>query len=190
MADGPIGNSIEDDLQILDAKLRQLKNEYEAYFLGSRPREPVMLRGEVQKIVNIWSNMPISNTALRFRFNNLAARFFTFKTQWNTTQRKIEDGTYERHLFKAGIRMRETQSTPPPPRRGGKAGDRSEELYDAYLEARRACGEQVDNVTREKLDGVLQRQEEQLRKRYGCREVRFRVVVEAGKARVKATPVK
>jgi hypothetical protein len=189
MADGPIGNSIDDDLQLLDAKLRQLKQEYEAYFLGNRPREPAMLRGEVQKIVNLWSNLAISNTATRFRFNNLVARFFVLKTQWNATLRKIEDGTYERHLFKAGLRKRDTSDPGPTPAPRRKSKEEPD-LYEAYLEARRACGEQVDNVTREKLDGLLQRQEEELRKRYGCREVRFRVVVEAGKARVKATPVK
>ncbi len=36
---------IEDDLKVLDRKLSQLKREYDQYFLGTRPREPVLLAG-------------------------------------------------------------------------------------------------------------------------------------------------
>ncbi len=37
---------IEEDLQTLDIKMKQLKLDYERYFLGTRPREPAMARSE------------------------------------------------------------------------------------------------------------------------------------------------
>ena len=101
------GTNIDDDLQLLDVKLKQLRLDFEQYFLGSRPREPSLLRGEVQKMVAYYANVPIQNTALRFRFNNLRARFFIFRRHWDETLRKIENGTYERHLFKAELHERE-----------------------------------------------------------------------------------
>ena len=87
-----LGTDIEEDLVLLDARLKQLRLEYEQYFMGARKREPQLLRGEVQKIIAYYANVPIRNTGHRFKFNNLRARFFAFRRHWDETQRKIEDG--------------------------------------------------------------------------------------------------
>ena len=36
--------SLAEEIEVLDHKLGQLKLEYDQYFLGRRPREPVILR--------------------------------------------------------------------------------------------------------------------------------------------------
>ncbi len=82
--------SIDEELQVLENKTKQLKLEYEQYFLGTRPREPAQLRAEVQKIIFRHSNQPIKNTAARFRFNSMNSRFQAFKRQWDLTLRQIE----------------------------------------------------------------------------------------------------
>ena len=46
----------DEDLEILSRKLMSLKLAYEQYFLGSRPREPVMAADEVKKLVVVYSN--------------------------------------------------------------------------------------------------------------------------------------
>ena len=113
------GSNIDEDLQVLDAKVKQLRLDYEQYFLGSRPRVPNVLRGEVQKMIAYYANVPIQNTALRFRFNNLRARYFSFRRHWDETVRKIEDGSYERNVFKANLHERERAE-----RRGGAGAAR------------------------------------------------------------------
>ena len=45
-------------------------------------------------------------------------------------------------------------------------------------------------MTREKLDGLLAKQEAAIREKYGAAKVRFKVVVENGKAKLKATAVR
>ena len=50
---------MEEDLHILDVKIKQLKLDYEKYFLGNRPREPLQLRHEVDKQVVIYTNSRI-----------------------------------------------------------------------------------------------------------------------------------
>jgi hypothetical protein len=184
------GTNIEEDLQILDIKLKQLRLEYEQYFLGNRNRPPNQLRGEVNKLVALWGNLPIQNTGHRFKFNNLRARFFAFKRYWEETLRKIEEGRYERHIFKANLHEREGRGRANPPKRGAEreAGDAT--LFEAYLSAREACGQGVKGMTRDKLDGLLKKQEAAIREKTGCDSVRFRVVVEDGKAKLKASPVK
>ena len=109
----------EDQIQSLTVKVNQLKREYEQYFLGTRPREPQLLRGEVQKMITYYTNVSISNTAQRFRFNSLQARFFSLRRHWDNTLRKMEEGTYQRHVFKANIRKPATAAEPakaPGPR--------------------------------------------------------------------------
>lgn len=177
--------SIDDDLQMLEIKIKQCKMEYEQYFMGARPREPVMTRGEVQKIVVRYSNIPIPNTALRFRFNNLVSRFHAFKRQWDAVLKRIEDGTYERQVFRANLRDRTREQDPT-----AQSGAGAEDLFDTYLSAKKKCGEKVAGMSRERLDGVLAKQRDAIREKYGCKDVKFRVVVEAGKTKLKATPVR
>lgn len=185
-------HSTEEALHVLEVKLKQLKHEYDQYFRGTRPRAPVLLRGEVQKIVNIYTNVPIGNTALRFKFNNLCARFFVFRRQWDTILRQIEEGTYRPHQFKAKLHEGGGGRRPPG---GGSAGESDDgppggELYEAYVTARRSCGEDVKGLTPERLGQVLEEKRAAIQRRYGCQDVRFRVVVEKGRTKLKASPVR
>jgi hypothetical protein len=185
-----IGIDIEEDLQVLDIKIKQLRLEYEQYFLGNRSRAPSQLRGEVQKMVALWGNLPIQNTGHRFRFNNLRARFFSFKRHWDETVRKIEEGRYERDLFKANLRERQRTGRSKRKKRedGREAGDG--DIFEAYVSAREACGQDVSGLSRDKLRTLLEKQEAALRQKLGCANVRFKVVVEDGKAKLKASPVR
>jgi len=187
----PIGTDIEEDLILLDARMKMLRNEYEQYFLGSRKREPQLLRGEVQKIITYYANVPIRNTGHRFKFNNLRARYFAFRRHWDHTQRKIEDGTYDRHRFQAALHERE-RGAPEPEREAQAAPAPAErndldQLYSAWLDARKATGQPTAGLTREKLAAQLEQQAATIRQRFGAEDVRFRVVVEEGRAKLKAT---
>jgi hypothetical protein len=190
----PLGTDIEEDLILLDARMKMLRNEYEQYFLGSRKREPQLLRGEVQKIINYYANVPIRNTGHRFKFNNLRARYFAFRRHWDDTQRKIEDGTYERHRFQAELHERErglAADEPPEVARPAAPAERKEfdQLYSAWIEARSATGQPTAGLTREKLAAQLEQQTKAIQERFGGGEVRFRVVVEDGRAKLKASAV-
>ena len=181
-------SGIDEELQILEAKLKQLKLDYEQYFLGARPREPVMLRGEVQKQIIKHSNVPIQNTAARFKFNSINSRFQAFKRQWDNVLRQIEAGTYKRHVFKADLRDRNRGAAPRPKAGGGGSGGAGEpSLFESYRDAAMACGQNVKGLTPEKLAAVVQKQEQAIRKKLGCDKVDFRVVVESGKVKLKAS---
>ena len=182
----PIAATIEEELKILDHKLSQLKREYDQYFLGTRPRSPVLLAGEVRKLIARLSNTAIQNTGMKFKFSSICSRYQAFNRQWQETLRKIDQGTYERHQFKARLHEREAPSAGPKSApKGAKLDDPS--VYESYVEARRACGQGIDNLSPAKLQAVLRKQEQTLRSRYGDSEIRFRVVVEDGKAKLKAS---
>jgi hypothetical protein len=179
--------AIAEDLQLLDVRLKQLKLEYDQYFLGARPREPVLLRSDVQKLVVKYSNLGIQNTALRFKFNTLCSRYFAMRRQWDATLRQIEEGTYARHVFKTRLHESERPAEAPA---SNPSDPEPADLFDAYVAARRSCNEEIRGITRERLDQLVAGQRSVLQKRYGCQEVRFRVVVEDGKAKLRATPVR
>jgi hypothetical protein len=196
---------IEDDIGMIEGKLNTLRLDYDQYFIGNRPREPVMARAEVQKLFTYYSQMPIQNTAMRFKFNSLTSRFFALKRQWDETLRKIEEGTYKRHLFKADLHERERMererrragskhagpgaAESAPAAAPNDATPAEPDLFESYREAMRSTGQDVATLTREKLQKAIAKQESALRSQLGCESVKFRVVVEDGKARLKATPV-
>ena len=189
-----LGTDIEEDLMLLDARLKQLRVEYEQYFLGSRKREPQLLRGDVQKIISYYANVPIRNTGHRFKFNNLRARLFALRRHWDDTLRKIEDGRYDKHRFQAELHDRERGLEAPAtgsPAPGGPAPrDELDELFRAFVDAREATGQGASGLSRERLAEQIEQQTATLRQRFGVAEVRFRVVVEDGRAKLKATPIR
>lgn len=176
----------EDDLRDLERKVKQLKLDYDRYFLGSRPREPAVLRADVDKLIAMYSNVAIQNTSVRFRFASLCSRYQALKRQWTEVQRKVEDGTYQPHRFKADLHERERADGGPPSAEEAQ-GAEEPDLFTQYRDARLACGQPVKNLTPEKLEEILEGQRAALRERFGDARFRFRVVVEDGKAKLKAS---
>jgi hypothetical protein len=181
---------IEEDFKVLETKLLQLKLDYDQYFLGSRPREPVMLRGEVQKLIAMYSNQAIQNTAMRFKFGSICSRYQAFKRQWNEVLRQIEAGTYSRHRFKAELHERERRVEGKPAEAPPGSVKPDDALFQSYVKACRSCGQDVKGLTPAKLEGILAKQREQLRSRFGDAAVSFRVAIEGGKAKLKASRAK
>jgi hypothetical protein len=181
---------IEELLQELDQMLARLRLEYEQYFAGAARREPQALRGKVQKVITRFLNEPPRNSGQKFRFNTLNSRFQIYRQLWGRTMREIEAGTYKPHRFRADIhdavrgspRPEEiTQPTSPGAPRSGL-----DQLHEALMSARRTTGEPA--LDREKLSRIVAQQTATLRKQHGQdAKIRFRVVIEAGRARLKAS---
>ncbi len=177
-------SDVEEQLRTLDFKLNQLKRDYDQYFLGSRPRMPVLLRSEVQKLVIVLTNTPFQNTALKFRFSSLCSKYQAHRRQWDDNLRKIEDGTYERHRFKAGLRKGPSVAAPAA---GAGSSPQADDLFQSYVDARLACGQDVKTLSKEKLEDVIAKQRAKLREKFGAEaSFRFTVSVEEGRAKLKA----
>ena len=69
-------------------------------------------------------------------------------------------------------------------------GPAEPDLFSEYRDARLACGQGVQNLSPEKFEQLLDKQRTALRERYGDAEFRFRVAVEEGKAKLKASRVR
>jgi hypothetical protein len=176
----------EDELTQLDIKINQLKQAYEQYFLGNRPREPLQDRAAIDKIVARRMSQPSQNTADKFKFSSLCQRLQTHKRVWGETVRKMEAGTYQRHKFKADLHEKD-QGSMVAPAAGRKEGPGAPDLFNSYVEAARGCGQDVSKLTRKQLDAVVAKQGAALRSKLGCENVDFHVIVRNGKVKLKAT---
>jgi hypothetical protein len=107
-----------EEIQQLEARLNELRVAYEKYFAGVEKLEPIRLRNEVQKIVRRTGTFFITNTGLKFKRDSLIAQFNTLTQYWNRVLKQIEDGTYQRDIFKMRLKDRErgvaAPQTPAP----------------------------------------------------------------------------
>lgn len=61
-------------------------------------------------------------------------------------------------------------------------------LYDAYLDAKKRCNEDVSRLSYEAVARSVQKQVPELLARYKARSVEFKVIIQGGKAILKAVP--
>lgn len=182
---------IDEDLDMLDQSIKRLRIEHEQYFLGVMRRPPVVLLGRVQKLIVKFASSPPRNTRQKFRFNQLNSKFQVMRQQWGRITRQIEEGTYKPHQFKAKLHEQEREAAAPPKpeaRQKPSEAPRSglDQLCEAFTAARRLTGEH-SAVDREALARVVKQQTAAIREKYGDARVRFKVVIDGDRAKVKAS---
>ena len=63
-------------------------------------------------------------------------------------------------------------------------------IFASYITAAKSCGQSVKGLTPDKLQAAIRKQEAAIRQKHGAEKVNFRVEVEGGKVKLKATAVK
>jgi hypothetical protein len=185
-----------EELKDLEEGLERLRAAYEQYFLGIEKRPPTDTHAKLARAIRIGAEEFTPNAGLRFRIQGLKARLITFEQYWTRTLREIENGTYRRQRFQQALKAKaaaEMGEQPPKPRATSHVDLGGEDrpfgaVIDEYRRVQREAGQaQIDPA---KLAETLRKQEAQLREKLGARAVEFRVVVEDGKPKLKAKPVK
>ncbi len=186
-----------EDIEALDAKISRLKMEYEQYFARTLKREPVKLRDEINRTILNYTNQRITNTALKFRFQNIVSRYNTFKQYWNRVLRAMEEGTYHRTAEVSHVQApNDGVTTGPSAEEGGASRSEQsgngnmERLYREFIEARKRCHEPVEGLSIEALRKTVENQKKKIEMRYGARELDYRVYIKDGKAKIAIKPKK
>ena len=119
--------------------------------------------------------------------------------------RKIDNGTYKRHVFKANLHERERalkEDAPPEPSTAeenaaeekattkGEGESAELEIFNRYIEAAKSCGQSIAGLTPAKLQKVMDKQAGAIKKKLGVKNVKFRVEVVEGKVKLKARALK
>ena len=185
--------AIAEDLPQLEGMLGNLITRYEQYFIGLEKREPLQLMSEVEQLVRRYTNTPINNTMYKHKFTMLVAKFNTYREHWNRILRLIEDGKYTRDRFIRDLHQRqaaESSQTAGSSRSEAAQHSRGVDLYRVYkefCEARKVCNMPVDNFSIDVVAATIKRQKPALVARLGTEDLIFRVVVENGKPKIKAS---
>ena len=182
--------ALVDDLTLLERQLATLIIRYEQYFIGLEKREPLQLLSEVEKLVRRYANTPINNTMYKHKYAMLTARFNTYREQWNRVLRLIEEGKYYRDRFISDMHQRQRSNGTSPAKEAVQhpAHDLElERVFNELREARKACHMPVEKLTREMVAATIEKSKPALIARLGTDDLIFRVVVENGKPKIKAS---
>jgi hypothetical protein len=197
--------TIDEDLNLLEKDVRQLKIEFEQYFGGGRKRPPSEIEWRIETIIKKYgergSNMKFTQ---RYRYGALAQTYARYREVFRKRLKQKEEGTVVRHFGAAAKKIEaERASQHPaeqrssPPERAARrvsisyaGADREDaktiRLYEAFREAKQEAGENISKLTLEAFQNFLQRKTDELRSKDKGATVEFSVSVEDGKVKLKA----
>jgi len=179
---------IEADIARLESKLKQLKVQYDMFFVGALSHEPLHLRSEVEKLIRHHTHTGMRNYAHRFHFNALVSRFNSLSELWAKTIRTMEEGDRRQPALTDRAQAREQLIARARVTDGEPDEESLRRLYDRYVSARESLGEEKCRVSYEKFVRGISNQTRSLRKESGCAEIELRVVLRDQKVQVKARP--
>jgi hypothetical protein len=182
--------AIAEDLTILEHQLKDLITRYEQYFVGLEKRAPEQLLSAVEKMVKRYANVPINNTMYKYKYNMLVARLNTYREHWNRILRLIDEGKYSRDKFISNLHNRQRENGIKPQEETHKPHHHDPEMERIFFElreARKACHLPVDKFDIDMVASTIEKNKAALAAKLGTSDLVFRVVVENGKPKIKAS---
>jgi hypothetical protein len=182
--------TIDEQLIRLEDDVRKLKVEFDIYFNGSSKRPPYDTKGRVETIIKRLADERQLTYAQRYHYNSLVARYTSFRDLWRRTIQEREEGRGA-YAQRAKVK-KEQESAPAVERTTFVCADARAEvpvvksLYDKLVEAKRQCGENVDDFSFAQFHRMLAQKTEALKERLGCERVSYSVGLEGGRVQFKA----
>ena len=207
----PKSSEFEQEMDHLEAQIKRLEAEYNMFFAGRLPRLPWETRARVEALVKRYDRMLLRNTAEKFRFGTLQARYVSFSLLWERSLQAREEGRPRRGRRTDAAAAPAAAPASVPATRGDRAkakraggesaprvvavsairdpaadAERLTELYERLSAARKEAGEKP--VPFEAFKQVVRAQVTKLGG--GQAQVAFRVAVEKGKVTLTAKALK
>lgn len=182
---------MEAEIRACEEALEAIRIQYEQYFARILRRPPMREEEALRRSIAKLRSSAGARGAARFRLEGLHQRLLSFQRMWSRTVREMEEGTYHRDL--ARLRRSEGEAKPPPPSAARAAGGGEDEaklrkLYAAWIDARERCNQGARRPSFEEMARSIRKQVPKLMERYQAKGVDFQVVIQDGKAVLKAIP--
>src|SRR6185295_5962617 len=87
----PPPSEFDREMRALEAEMKRLEAEYNMFFAGRLPRLPWERKARVELLVRNHDRVESRNTADRFRFQTIQARFIKFLELWDRQLRDREE---------------------------------------------------------------------------------------------------
>ncbi len=88
---------LDQTLSEIQLEMKDLEIRYEQYFAGVEKREPQRKRTDLARRIRHFVNRPIFQTDIKFRYQSLASRFYSYSQYWDRILRLMDEGKYHRH---------------------------------------------------------------------------------------------
>jgi hypothetical protein len=173
--------TIEQELNRIEATIRLIDQNYEKYFAGIERRPPEKLRDELGLELRRLANCYIPQTDLRYRYQMLATRFHSYCGNWERLMHQIEEGKFVRQLEK----LRGGSAAPEAHREEEGTNPIQSEAERISAEIAAISGKMPD---RQKIATLLAEQRARLSSRFAGRNIEFLIFNEEGKPKLKARP--
>jgi Zn-dependent oligopeptidase len=206
--------TVEEDLNQLERDIRMFKIEFEQYFGGGKKRPPADTEWRIDLVMKRYSERGLNmNSGQRFRYSTLAMTYSKYRIMFRQRMKQKEEG-FTKHHFGAAAKALEAERTQPAAaaRKAGARRTQHEiaeeqkeiaafartvtdpsadtgavrELFDAYSRAQQQSGEDAGRLTLTQFRQFIRGKTEQIQQQQSCREVEYRVEVNAGKVSLKA----
>jgi hypothetical protein len=188
--------NFERELRTLEEALRRLNTEYDAFLYGTSAKPPIQNRKAVEEMFRRLNTVESMPSAERYRFSTLQGRYSILIDRWERLQGEKEAG--RRPGLYGHFREAPAASAPPPgspnaalpasvqERRGAVPVESERDLFERYVAAKRARGEDVSGYRLEGFLEGLERERRKVRDRLGEGDIVFEVTERDGRVRLVA----
>jgi hypothetical protein len=178
------------------------------YFGGGRKRPPTEIEWRVELMVKRYAERSGElKYGQRFRYNNLTQTYAKYKDMFRKRLQQREEGKVQRHFGAAAKAIEaERAKIQVTTQTGATAGSNAEDarafrmvcseperetekvdqLYDAFLQAKQAAGEETAKVTKAGFSEFVRKKTKDLQEKKNCRDVEYVVEVVDGQVKLKA----
>ncbi len=172
MADEENADSL---LSLLEARIRDLKFDYDRYFTKDIKLEPVRKREDVERLILKLSKVHFIKVNQKFTYENIISRFISLKTYWDKKLRQIEAVS--------------AKKTAEPQAGSTPAGtDSYRQVYRDYVNLVSSLNPSARISPYDTIKQTLDSKRKELLSQYKCRDIEFKVEYEGKKLKFKAIP--
>jgi len=186
---GPTEPTVDEKLTRLEEDIRRLKIEFDMFFNGASKRPPYDTKSRVETTIKRLGDDRTLSYAQRYRYNSLGSRYNSFRELWRRTMQGREEGRDAGATARASAKE---QAVAEFKRADFVCDDAHKDvelvknLYSALVEAKKVCGEPVEDFSFPRFHRLIASQADGLKERLGCDRVSFSIDVEGGRVSFKA----
>jgi hypothetical protein len=193
-----INISADEDMNKLEADIRQLKIEYEQYFGGGKQRPPADIEWRIDILMKRYSDRGAEmNYTQRFRYGNLVQMYTKYRDMFRKRLKQKEEGRVQRHFGAAAREIEKERGR----RRAANPEDfpftisckdpdhetkKVDELYSAFRQAKVQAGDSTEGLTIESFHQFVRQKTDLLKKQKNAHEVEYVVSLEGKHAKLMA----
>ena len=199
------------DLDELESLIEELKRQYDMYFAGVLKKQPYELKGKVDAMFRRNRGAQVHKLELTFRFNSIQSKYAKYVELWDKIFKRREIDPHAVSPYgptrsqlateMANVNRARTGGGPAPAGAGVPAQtaqaaaqatpeDRTQRLFNQYLDAKKELGESVDSLKFASFRGQIEKQIQAIKDKTGAQDVEFSVVRKEGKVTLSAKPKK